>query len=232
VGVIDKFERGIERVVNGAFAKAFRSEVQPVELASALRREADTQAAVMGRGRTLVPNVYTITLGSSDHERVSAWQDALVDELTSSVTEHARQQQYSFVGPVSVRFTVDEDLPTGVYEVKSQRAKGTVAPAATAAVATVNHPVLDVDGRRYQLTATRTVLGRGSEADIVVDDPGVSRKHAEITLTGDGAVIKDLGSTNGTFVDEQRISTRRLHDGTQINMGRTRITFNSPENDG
>ncbi len=232
MGVIDKFERGIERVVNGAFAKAFRSEVQPVELASALRREADTQAAVMGRGRTLVPNVYTITLGSSDYERVSSWQDALVDELASSVTEHARQQQYSFVGPVSVRFAVDDELPTGVFEVKSQRVKGTVAPAPTAAVATVNHPVLDVDGRRYQLTATRTVLGRGSDADIVVDDPGVSRKHAEITLTGDGAVIKDLGSTNGTFVDEQRISARRLYDGTQVSMGRTRITFNSPESDG
>ena len=96
-----------------------------------------------------------------------------------------------------------------MFRVRGARVKGTVAPA-TAATATPPRPVLDVDGRRYQLTGAVTVLGRGSEADIVVDDPGVSRRHAEIRLDGGGAALRDLGSTNGTFVDGERASAARL----------------------
>jgi len=223
VGVLDRFERGIERAVNGAFARAFKAEVQPVELASALRRETDTEAAVVARDRTLVPNAFVIQLGPSDHDRVLQWDDTLAEELADSVTDHARQQRYAFVGPVSVRFEREESLDTGVFRVRSARVKGTVAPA-TSATATPNHPVLDVDGRRYQLSGRVTVLGRGSEADIVVDDPGVSRRHAEIRLDDGSAVVRDLGSTNGTFVDGERASTARLSDGSSITIGRTRIT--------
>ena len=223
MGVLDRFERGIERAVNGAFARAFKAEVQPVELASALRRETDTEAAVVARDRTLVPNAFVIELGPSDHDRVMEWDDTLAEELAESVTDHARQQRYAFVGPVSVRFERDEHLETGVFRVRSARVKGTVAPA-TSATATPHHPVLDVDGRRYQLTGRVTVLGRGSDADVVVDDPGVSRRHAEIRLDDDGAVVRDLGSTNGTFVDGERAGTARLADGSTITVGRTRIT--------
>lgn len=226
MGVLDRFEKGVERAVSGVFAKAFKSEVQPVELASALRREADTSAAVVARDRTLVPNAYLISLGVSDFERLSAWEDTLSDELSEAVTAHARQQRYAFVGPVTVTFEEDEDLDTGVFTVRGARVKGRVAPA-TSATATASHPVLDVDGRRYQLTGPRTVLGRGSEADIVVDDPGVSRQHAEIRLDGGTAVLRDLGSTNGTFVDGDRASTARLVDGSTITLGRTKIRFSS-----
>lgn len=230
MGVLDRFERGIERAVNGAFARAFKSEVQPIELASALRRETDTEAAVVARDRTLVPNAFVIQLGPADHERIATWDDTLADELVASVTDHARQQRYAFVGPVSVRFEQDDTLETGVFRVRSARVKGTVAPA-TAATATPSHPVLDVDGRRYQLTGPVTVLGRGSDADVVLDDPGVSRRHAEIRLADGDVVARDLGSTNGTFVDGERIQTARLRDGSTITVGRTRITV-SLRNDG
>lgn len=223
MGVLDRFERGIERAVSGAFARAFKAEVQPVELASALRRETDTEAAVVARDRVLVPNAFVIELGPSDHDRVAQWDDTLAEELADAVTEHARHQRYAFVGPVSVRFHRDESLDTGVFRVRSARVKGRIAPA-TAATATPRHPVLDVDGRRYQLTREVTVIGRGSDADVVLDDPGVSRRHAEIRLDDHGALVRDLGSTNGTFVDGERTASARLTDGSRLTLGRTRIT--------
>ncbi len=226
MGALDRFERRVERAVSGAFAKAFRSEVKPVELASALRKEADTSAAVVGRGRTLVPNAYLITLGDADYDRFATWQDSLVSELEDAVTQHARSQRYAFVGPVSVQIEHDDELQTGVFRIRGARVKGSVAPA-TAAVATVSHPVLDIDGRRYQLNNKRTVLGRGTDCDIVLDDPGVSRHHAEVTLDGGGASLRDLGSTNGSYVDGERATAARLSHGSVITVGRTRILFSN-----
>lgn len=231
MGVLDRFERGIERAVNGAFARAFKSEVQPVELASALRRETDTSAAVVSRDRTLVPNAFTIALGPSDHERISSWDDALADELADAVTDHARQQHYAFLGPVSVAFERDEELDTGVFRVRSARVRGSIAPA-TAATATPAHPVLDVDGTRYQLTGRSTVIGRGSDADVVLDDPGVSRRHAEVRIADGQASVHDLGSTNGTVVDGRRTDSAVLADGSVITMGRSVVTFYSRGEDG
>lgn len=227
MGALDRFERGVERAVQSVFAKAFKGEVQPVELASALRKEADTSAHVVGRDRILAPNAYRITLGASDYTRFANWTDTLIDELADSVTEHARQQRYSFSGPVSIHLDQDADLDTGVFQIRSAMVKGNVAPAATAAVATVSHPVLDVDGRRYQLSRPVTVLGRGAEADIVIDDPGVSRRHAEIRVGSHGSTVTDLNSTNGTFVDSARANNTVLFDGATLTLGRTQITFYS-----
>jgi len=226
VGVLDRFEKRIERAVNGVFAKAFKSEVQPVELASALRRETDTSVQVLSRERSLVPNAFTIALGASDHERIATWDDALGEELSDAVTEHARSQHYSFLGPVSVAFERDEELDTGVFRVRSARVRGSIAPA-TAAAATPEHPVVDVDGTRYQLTGRTTVIGRGSESDVVVDDPGVSRRHVEIRVDAGRASVRDLGSTNGTYVDGRRTDAGPLVDGAVVTIGRTRITFAS-----
>lgn len=234
MGVLDRFEKGVERAVQTVFARAFKGEVEPVELASALRKEADTTAHVVSRGRTLIPNAYRITLGESDYERFSSWEETLVGELQDSVTQHARAQRYSFAGPVTVQVDLDGELQTGVFQVQSAMVKGSVAPAATAAVASVTHPVLDVDGRRYQLSRPLTIIGRGTDADIVVDDPGVSRAHAEIRLESSGALVADLNSTNGTFVDGARAGGgTRLYDGATITIGRTHVVFHaSPSNPG
>ena len=120
MGVLGRFEKGIERAVNGAFARAFRSEVQPVELASAIKREADDNASVVGRNRTIAPNDYVIELGPADHRRLAQWEDALGDELSTVLNDHALQQRYAFVGPVKVRFERSEDLDTGVFRVRSR----------------------------------------------------------------------------------------------------------------
>ncbi|MBI4939623.1 MAG: DUF3662 domain-containing protein [Actinobacteria bacterium] len=336
MGVLDRFEKGIERAVNGAFAKAFRSEVQPVEIASALRRECDEKASIVGRDRTIAPNTFVVELGRADHDRLGEWETALGDELSAAVHEHARQQRYAFVGPVQVQFAEAEDLDTGVFRVRSQTARpdqqqqyaaphapqqppqpaaqelpyapheqhyapqaqqpdpyapapqGSPLPAAPpypgappagypgAAAPAPAYPApsypapsypapaapsgwdqqpaqqpaapaaqqpagyapswatpptslgtLDVDGRPHRIDRAVTVIGRAMDVDIVLDDPGVSRRHSEVHVVDGKARVIDLGSTNGTFVDGERVHAGTLADGSVITVGRTRITYHS-----
>ncbi|MGJ7439525.1 FhaA domain-containing protein [Aquipuribacter sp. MA13-6] len=226
MGLFDKFEKGVERTINGVFARTFKSRVQPVEIASALRRELDDRAAVLGRSRTLVPNHFTVTLSPDDHDRLAEWEDALADELAASAMEHADKQRYAFVGPVTVTLDRDEDLEVGMFDVASQTVKGAVAPA-TSRTATAGRPVIEVDGRAYVLTGPVTTLGRGSDADIVLDDNGVSRRHAELRVDGSSGrtvlSVLDLGSTNGTFVGERQIDHQALQAGDVVSLGHTRI---------
>jgi len=226
MGILDRFEQSVERVVNTAFAKAFRSEVKPVELASALRREVDDRAATVDRERTVVPNEFTIELSPADHQQIIDWgAEPLADELAANVTEHASAQRYAFVGPVTVTFALHDDLETGRFRVRSSTARGAVAPATAAATPSPRHPLVDIDGQRYLLTGPVTVIGRGSEADIIVDDPGVSRRHLEIRVTADGVIASDLGSTNGLFVEGHQVPAATLLDGNTLTIGRTRIMF-------
>ncbi len=225
MGVLDRFEKGVERVVSGAFAKAFRSEVKPVEIASAIRREMDDRAAAVTRERTVVPNEFAVALSVQDLEQVETWgADALAEELVATATEHAAQQRYTFVGPVSVTFEDDPELEQGRFRIRSATVRGAVAPV-TAAAPSQRHPIVDIDGQRYLLTGPVTIIGRGSEADIILDDPGVSRKHLEIRVTPDGVIATDLGSTNGTFVEGHQITAATLVDGNTITLGRSRILF-------
>jgi hypothetical protein len=281
VGLFDRVERGLERAVYGAFAKAFKAEVQPVEIASAMRRAMDDRAAVIGHGRTLVPNLFTIELAPTDFERLTGYSEMLTDELVASAQEHAESQRYQPGGPIHVDFLSKEDLETGVFRVRPSTAKGAppaapsappakpaatpppsspvsarpvpaealvwapaaatgvppsrieghqpVAPAQPRTHPAAQRPWLDVDGDRYPLLAAITVLGRDNTADITLDDPGISRQHTEIRVTSDGphlvASIRDLGSTNGTFVNGERITSQHLNDGDRINVGRTTLTY-------
>jgi len=269
VGVFDRVERGLERAVHGVFAKAFKSEVQPVEIASAMRRAMDDRATTIGHGRTFVPNLFTIELAPTDFERLTSYSDVLSDELVASAQEHAESQRYQPGGPIQVSFLPKDDLETGVFRVRPATAKTPARPAAAmspdgpGAVPAVSaaggalasppapppgqvsrhepaaaghpgtHPAqrpwLDVDGDHYPLLAAITVLGRDNAADVILDDPGISRRHTEIRVTSDGphlvTNIRDLGSTNGTFVNGERITSQRLADGDRVNVGRTKLIF-------
>jgi hypothetical protein len=225
VGILDRFEKGVERAVNSAFAKVSRGDLKPVEIASALRREVDDRVAIVGRDRSVVPNEFTVELALLDLERVDAWgAEALADELAANVTEHATQQRYAFVGPVTVTFVENPDLETGRFQIRSATVRGTVAPATSVAPSS-RHPMVDIDGQRYLLTGPVTVIGRGSDADIIVDDPGISRRHLEIRVTPDGVIASDLGSTNGTYVEGHQVPAATLVDGNTLTIGRTQILF-------
>lgn len=225
MGILDRFEKGVERVMHGTFSRMFPSEVKPVELASALRRELDDKAVAVDRERTVVPNEFTIELGASDSGQFENWgAEALADELAAKVTEHATNHHYAFVGPVSVTFLESDNLKTGQFQVKSATIRGNVASATTTNPSS-RHPLVDIDGQRYLLTGPVTVIGRGSDADIIVEDPGVSRRHLEIRVTPQGTIATDLGSTNGTYVEGHQVPAATLVDGNTITIGRTRIMF-------
>ena len=216
MGLLDSFEKGLERAVNSAFAKTFRSGIQPVEIASALRSELDKKAAVVSRDRILAPNTFTVRLSPADDDRISALGDALLHELDTLVHAHAKAQGYSFAGPVTIAIRRDEELATGTLRVESSTAQGGRVSW---------RGVVDVEGRRIPLTKSRTVIGRGSDADITVADSGTSRKHVEILWDGERAMVRDLGSTNGTMLDGRKVTEAALPPDSTVRIGRTDIVF-------
>ena len=229
MGLLDRFEQRLDRMVNGAFARAFKAEVQPVEIASALAREIDDRAAVVSRGRTVVPNVFVVDLSPHDHERLSVYGGTIQEELAGVVREHAEEQRYTLMGGAEVTLARDDDLETGLFRVHSEAKAGVAsqAPAGRAPVAPpsdAGHPRLVADDTAHPLSRAVTRLGRGSDVDVRIDDPGVSRHHAEILL-GREVVLRDLGSTNGTYVDGVQVGEVVLHDGAVVQLGGTRLTF-------
>jgi len=215
VGLLDSFERGLERAVNGAFARTFKSGVQPVEISAALRRELDTKAAIVSRDRILVPNEFTVRLSTVDHERIVALGAPLVSELTELVQRHAVAQRYSFPGGIDIRFVADPGLSQGMVDVRSASIEGRVDWT----------PILEVNGVRHELRRGSTVIGRGSDAGITVDDTGISRKHVEVIWDGKRAQVNDLGSTNGSKLDGKPFKQALLEPDSVIDIGRTRIVF-------
>lgn len=120
MGVLKRFEQRLEGLVNGTFAKVFKSEVQPVEIAGALQRECDNNASIWNRDRTVVPNDFIVELSTPDYERLSPYSGQLGDELAGMVRDYAKQQRYTFMGPIKVHLEKAEDLDTGLYRVRSR----------------------------------------------------------------------------------------------------------------
>jgi hypothetical protein len=226
VGVLSRFEKRIEELVNRPFARAFKAEVQPVEIASALQREIDQRAAIVARGRTMVPNAFLVNLGPADHERLAVYEEALATELAGMVREHAEEQNYAFIGPVSVEFRRDEELDTGRFLVQSKAvAAATGREQDTIATGGPDVPWVQVGSTTYALTRPTTRIGRGNESDLRIDDPGISRNHAELRRSGGDVSVVDVGSTNGVVVDGQRVAEARLRDGAKVQLGSTTIVF-------
>lgn len=233
MGVVQRFERRVEQMVNGAFARAFKSGVQPVEIVAALQRECDDRAAIVSRDRTMAPNVFTVELSRGDHERLSVYSETLCQELATAIREHAAEQGYTLVGDVKVHVRHADDLDTGVFRVSSRAIAGTASVDLHRSVAPGGMPYLEVNGSRYGLTTPVTVIGRGSDADVRIEDPGVSRRHAAVQLPDPGsdradrALVTDLGSTNGVLVHGRRMPRVELRDGESVVLGNTAVVFRS-----
>ncbi|GGR67955.1 FhaA domain-containing protein [Streptomyces eurythermus] len=287
MGVLKKFEQRLEGLVNGTFAKVFKSEVQPVEIAGALQRECDNNATIWNRDRTVVPNDFIVELSAPDYERLSPYSGQLGDELAGMVRDYAKQQRYTFMGPIKVNLEKADDLDTGLYRVRSRtlassssqqdqqappappagrpaasapggygyppaappagappmpstpppgaRPGGygypqpaTQRPAAAPMSGARTRYWIEINGTRHQISRPTLVLGRSTDADVRIDDPGVSRRHCEIR-TGTPSTIQDLGSTNGIVVDGQHTTRATLRDGSRIVVGSTTVIYRQAE---
>ncbi|MBZ5735529.1 DUF3662 and FHA domain-containing protein [Nocardioides sp. TRM66260-LWL] len=227
---LQRFEQRLESLINGAFARAFRSAVQPVEIAAALQRECDNNAQILSRSRRLVPNAFHVELSPSDLERLAPYDSALAAELTKQVEEHATTQGYAFPGPIQIEFERADDLATGLFRIRSQ-AQARVTGTATDTQIRRARAFLDINGTQHPLHPPGVVVGRGTDADIRINDPGVSRRHAQIAVSYRGqhqeqvsVEVVDLGSTNGVLVDGQKRARSIADDGTEVRVGNTTMT--------
>ena len=211
------FERRLERLVEGVFAKAFRSGLTPVEVGRRLTREMDLHRTPDMRGM-LAPNAFRVALSPGDRQRFASFEAAFVRELAEAAREHARAEGYHFIGPVDVELETDEGLTAGMFLLASEVRQGEDG--------VVGALVLP-DGDRIQVGDDPVTIGRLPECDIVLSDSKVSRRHAEVRKDGSGVgvLLVDLGSTNGTLVNGQGVRERPLNDGDQITVGATILRF-------
>ena len=216
LGFIDKIEKTLEKKVTGLFSKTFKSGLEPVEIASAIKQEMDAKASILSRDRILVPNSYQVALSPQDHQKLENLGEPLIDELKDLASEHARKQGFSFGEVLEIELSALPSLVLGQLEVSSEAKKLEVAWI----------PVLQVAGVSHELTKSRTTVGRDAEADLQIGDNGLSRKHFEILWDGSKAGLRDLGSTNGTTVSGKKIDQLQISSGTVFSAGRTQFQFN------
>jgi hypothetical protein len=213
---LQQFENRLERLVEGTLAKPFKSNLQPIEIGRKMTREMDLHRRVGVHG-LIAPNVFTVTLAPADVDRFANFIDALSRELADAAREHARIEGYSFLGPVDVQIYEGTRLRAGRFAVTAEVVEG----ADGVSLAELILP----DGERVSVGADPVVIGRLPECPIVLADPNVSRRHAEIRRVGDTVVVTDLGSTNGTRVNGMPVREQDLASGDEINVGSTTIVF-------
>jgi len=252
--VLRAIEQKIEALFEGVFGRAFRTNVQPVELARKLAKEMDDHRTV-SVSRVYVPNEYSVYLSSADRGQFEGYEDSLLSELEEYLTEHAKRENYALLTPPKVLLETDDDLAVGEFGIatrmvqpkrgrRAEEPDGQVESGATMIYRPrVQQPteaasaeelglerevaILTWDGETRRIDKRRVVLGRSRECDIQVEDPNVSRRHAELRQEGSSYWIVDLDSTNGVEVNGRRVKRAKLEDGDTFTVGSTDVTFST-----
>jgi hypothetical protein len=248
MGILRDFEKRLEGAVEGFFARAFRSGLQPVELAKAIQRYAGNYQQV-GIDGVYVPNVYRVELSSADMERFSGFEQSLRHELADVVRRTAADRGWRLQGPVRIELRETDGVAVGTYELrgkveagereKVRREQPAVRVVDERAEAGGSTRIMEApktgkawlhvlngaaSGQRFEVQET-TLVGRLPECDITLDDPSVSRQHARITRSVGTWTVEDLGSTNGVRVNGEDVSQAELHDGDRLELGSMRLAF-------
>jgi hypothetical protein len=249
MSVLRNLEAKLGGIVEGASGRAFKTSVQPVELAHKLAKEMEENQMV-SVSRVYVPNHYRVFLSPADREQFSSYEPALRKELSDYLLEHARQERLALTSRPQVEFHTDDRLELGEFGIQAQLLGGPEeddelaepGPSAGDFGHTMVYspdrevrqlePALDrsqallvAKGRRNVLSGERVMVGRSRECDVVVSDPNVSRRHIELRRGERGWAAVDLGSTNGMKVNGRRLSHAELEPGDRITIGITDLTF-------
>lgn len=224
MAILREFERRLGGLVEGLFAKTFRSGLQPVELAKRVLKEMDAGRSV-GVSETWAPNAFAFRLSASDADRFQQAEAALVAELKEVVRENASERGWGLVGPPEITFETDAGLKKGEFRCKAQLVEGEekVEPVPASAASLTIHE--DGETRSIVLASNVVTIGRLPECQVTIADKGASRRHAQIRQKDGSYVLTDLGSTNGTRLNGQTIQTRELADGDRITIGSTLMEF-------
>ncbi len=245
MSVLRNLEAKLEGLVEGAFSRAFRSQVQPVELARKLAKEME-EAKSVSLSRTYVPNQFWVYLSPEDREQFEGYEDGLKKELSDYLLEHARSHGLALLTRPTVDLETDDRLSLGEFGIQAKLVRPADADAEAEAVEgdfghtmvysttgarRVESPrkdsrvLLVSDDKRTVVTGDPFVIGRSRECDLVLDDPNISRRHAELRREEDGWAVRDLGSTNGIKLNGHRSRGGRLNPGDEITLGLSRLTF-------
>jgi hypothetical protein len=250
--VLRNIESKIESLFEGVFGRAFRTNVQPVELARKLVKEMEDHR-VISVSRLYVPNEYTIYLSPPDREQFASYEDSLIAELQEYLAENARREKYVLLSPPKVLLETDEDLEVGEFGIATRMAQGgkqvtpdeMPAPDVPAGATMVYKPkppeteavsaeelglereiaTLSWEGQNHEIAKRRVVIGRSKDCDIQLSDPNVSRRHAEVRQEGAAYWAVDLDSTNGMEVNGKRLKRAKLRPGDTITVGSTELVF-------
>jgi hypothetical protein len=212
VGFLDKAERSIEAAVSSLFARFSNAELQPVEISQAVKNAMDLAANKSHIDRILVPHRFRILVNPVELSRVTP---QILSAIKTEIAKHAASRSYRLTGEISLEVKPDDKIKKGSCKVGSAALNDLVRW----------QPVITISGERHALKTGNTTFGRDESADITIGDRGLSRVHFEIAFDGEMAAIRDLGSTNGTFVDQMRITELVLHSGSRITAGRTECEF-------
>jgi FHA domain-containing protein len=249
LSVLRNLESKLAGLVEGAFSRAFKSEVRPVEIARKLAREMD-EHKVQSLSRTYVPNQYAVWLSPDDREQFAGYEDELRRELSGYLLEHARRERLNLVSRPDVQFRTDERLRLGEFGIQArlvrpdshdpsrepdqgEEGRTMVYSSAERLAEPLGQPdprrgtaKLRIDGRTALLGTSGATLGRSRDCEVVLDDANVSRKHAEVRPSGGSWIVRDLGSTNGVKVNGRRIQgPQSLKRGDAIELGTSRVIF-------
>ena len=232
MGFFSQAEKRLESAVGGIFARAFKGDVQPVEITHRLCKELDAQAQILSTDKLLVPNDFLITLSKHDYARLFPYSKTMTAEIIADLREYATEHDYIFNGAISISLEERVDLPVGRFMVSSETVAEVDQPRVSPGTLRNANLVLEVNGVRHPLTPPGFTVGRGADADLRINDPGISRVHAQIVVAGSGTSLRvkilDLNSTNGIRVDGRSVAEADLGDGSRIDIGKTQMLVYSP----
>jgi hypothetical protein len=226
--VLARLERALEQVVEGSIAGLFRLRVQPAEIGRQLERAMlDGRTAAMGT--SLAPNLFEVRLHPDDASAFAGWEAALAREMESWLAELAFARGLSTVGAIRVRIEADARVPRRSVRAAGRFAATDAAELERSAEVSPRLCLRPSESRfpSHQLDAAVVCVGRAADNDLVLPDPEVSRHHARLFLHGTTWRVVDLGSTNGTRVNGERVRQAVFTAGDTIDFAGVRMTVAS-----